>query len=120
MFQHNPHQINPLTVAALASARQERLSKSGLGSLPTPVLISVLPFALIFLGVRRVYRKVTGYTPPPEPEPEKLTRSEMKTVMDDLCRGSGAEFDGDAKSATCDRCGKVTGVAYGRLLTHGR
>jgi hypothetical protein len=78
-----------------------------------------MPFVLMFWGARKVYRKATGYTPPPEPEPEKLTRSEMKAVMDDLCPGSGAEFDGDGKSATCDRCGAVTGVAYGKLLTHG-
>ena len=120
MFQHNPPPIDPLTVAASVRARQDRLSKSGLRSLPTPVLVFVLPFALIFLGIRNAYRKVTGYTPPPEPEPEKMSRSEMKTMMDDLCQGSGSEFDGDAKSATCDRCGKVTGVAYGRLLTHDR
>ena len=84
----------------------------------TSALIFVLPFALMFYAVRRLYRKATGYTPP-EPVPETLSRAEMKAVMDDICPGSGTEFEGDAKSATCDRCGKTAGVAYHKLMTHG-
>lgn len=87
--------------------------------MPTSALIIVLPFALLFWGFRKIYRKATGYTPPPEPEPEKLSRSEMKAVMNDICPGSGSEYGGEGKSATCDRCGAATGVAYGKLMTHG-
>ncbi len=107
-----------MAMEADARLRGERIRKSGLAGMPTSALIFVLPFALVFWGARRVYRKATGYTPPPEPEPEKLTRSELKAVMADLCPGSGGEFEGDTKSATCDRCGKVTGVAYGKFMTH--
>ncbi len=108
-----------MAMEADARARGQRLRKRGLAGMSTSTLIFVLPFALVFWGARKIYRKATGYTPPPEPEPGKLSRSEIKAVMDDICSGSGAEFDGDGKSATCDRCGKVTGVMYGKLMTHG-
>lgn len=114
-----PHLNNPMAIEADARLRGERLRKGGLAGMSTSMLIFVLPFALVFLGVRKVYRKATGYTPPPEPEPEKLTRYELKAVMKDLCPGSGGEFDGDAKSATCGRCGETTSVAYGKFMTHG-
>lgn len=119
MHQLPPHMNNPMAMEADSRLRRERLRKGGLGGMSTSTLIVVLPFALVFWGARRIYRKATGYTAPPEPAPEVLTRSDLKAVMDDICSGSGAEFDGDGKSATCDRCGKVTGVAYGKLMTHG-
>ncbi|MCH7740628.1 MAG: hypothetical protein IIC93_10860 [Chloroflexi bacterium] len=114
-----PHLNNPMAMEADARHRGERMRKGGLAGMSTSALIFVMPFALVFLGIRKVYRKATGYTPPPKPEPEKLTPSELKAVMKDLCPGSGGEFDGDAKSATCGRCGKATGVAYGKFMTHG-
>ena len=113
-----PHLNNPMAMEANARLRGERIRKSGLAGMPTGALIFVLPFVFTYWGFRRLYRKATGYTPPPEPEPEKLSRSEMKEVMGDLCPGSGAAFDGEGKSATCDRCGKAAGVAYGKLMTH--
>ncbi len=118
MFHHNPNLNNPLAVQAHVQARRERIGMRGLRSLPTSILILVLPFVLLLRGSRGLYRRFTGYTPPAEPEPEKLTRSEMKTVMSDICSGSGKQFAGDAKSATCDRCGKPAGVASGKLMTH--
>lgn len=119
MNQLPPHLNNPMAMEADARHRGERMRKGGLAGIPTSALIFVMPFALVFLGVRKVYRKATGYTPPPEPEPGTLSPSELKAVMKDLCPGSGGEFDGDAKSATCGRCGKATGVAYGKFMTHG-
>ena len=107
-----------MAMEADARLRGERLRKGGLAGMPTSALIFMLPFVLLFRGGRKIYRKFTGYTPPVEPEPEKLTRSEMKAVMSDICSGSGKQFAGDAKSATCDRCGKPAGVAYGKLMTH--
>ena len=119
MNQLPPHMNNPMAVEAEVRLRGQRLRRSGLAGMSTSTLIFVLPFALLFWGARRIYRKATGYTPPPESAPSVLTRSDLKAVMDDICSGSGAEFDGDGKSATCDRCGKTTGVAYGKLMTHG-
>ncbi len=118
MHQLPPHLNNPMAMEADARLRGERLRKGGLAGMPTGALIFMLPFVLLFRGGRKIYRKFTGYTPPVEPEPEKLTRSEMKAVMNDLCPGSGSEFTGDEKSTTCDRCGKSAGVASGKLMTH--
>ena len=119
VHQLPPHLNSQIGLEADARLRIERRRKGGLAGMPTSTLIFVLPFALLFWGLRKVYRMTTGYAPPTAPTPDVLNRTALKAVMNDICSGSGAAIADEGSSATCDRCGKTTGVANGKLTTHG-
>ncbi len=111
--------IPPPVVTYRGEARQRILApESAKPAIPAIAIPFLLPFLLPFWAARFVYRKFTGYEPPPPqdgfvPDPEELA-----AAIDAICAGSGrqAESAGD----TCHVCDKSVGVMNGRLLTHGR
>ena len=87
-------------------------------ALPLIAIPFLLPVLLPFWAFRFVYRKFTGYEPPPPsdvfvPDPEELA-----AAIDAICTGSGRAVD--STSDTCPVCDQGVDVTSGRLLTHNR
>ncbi|MCH7740630.1 MAG: hypothetical protein IIC93_10870 [Chloroflexi bacterium] len=87
-------------------------------AIPIIAIPFMLPFLLPFWAARFVYRKFTGYEPPPPqdvfvPDPEELA-----AAIDAICTGSGRAVD--STSDTCPVCDQGVDVTSGRLLTHNR
>lgn len=111
--------IPPPVVTYRGEARQRILAPEGAKpAIPMIALPFLLPVLLPFWAGRFLYRKITGYEPPPPqdvfvPDPEELA-----SAIDAICAGSGREADSGGEG--CPVCEKDIGVMNGRLLTHIR
>ena len=107
--------IPPPEVSGSQRMRSAEAPKSAIPALAVPFLLPVL---LPFWAIRFVYRKFTGYEPPPPrdvfvPDPEELA-----AAIDAICTGSGRAVD--STSDTCPVCDQGVRVSSGLLLTHSR
>ena len=89
-------------------------SKSAIPMVAVPFLLPVL---LPFWAFRFVYRKFTGYEPPPPPGEFVADPEELAAALDAICAGSGREAD---EGLACPVCDRVIAVNAGLLLTHSR
>ena len=109
--------IPPPVVTYRGEARQRVLAPEGpKPAIPMIAIPFLLPVLLPFWAARFVYRRITGYEPPPPqdlfvPDPEELA-----SAIDAICAGSGRQADSD--SDTCPLCDQGVGVTNGRRLTH--
>ena len=101
-------------------ARQRMLApERAKPAIPMIAVPFLLPFLLPFWAVRYIYRRATGYEPPPPqdqfvPDPEVLA-----AAIDAICTGSGREAASD-NSDRCPVCDQKVGASNGLLLTHSR
>ncbi len=87
-------------------------------AIPIIAIPFILPFLLPLWVARFVYRKFTGYEPPPPQDGFVPDAEELAAAIDAICTGSGREAAPD--SEMCPKCDQVISVANGRVLTHSR
>ena len=95
-----------------------RAAEAPKSAIPIVALPFILPFLLPFWAVRFVYRKATGYEPPPKQDGFVADPEELAAAIDAICTGSGREATAD--SDQCPVCDQKIGANNGRLLTHNR
>ena len=100
-------------------ARQRMLApERAKPAIPMIALPFLLPFLLPFWTVRFVYRKATGYEPPPQHDEFVADPEELAAAIDAICTGSGREAASDSDQYPV--CDQKIGANNERLLTHNR
>ena len=109
--------IPPPVITYSGEARQRiNAPEATKSAIPTIAIPFLLPFLLPFWAVRYVYRKATGYEPPPPQDMVVADPEELASAIDAICSGSGREVE--SADTGCPKCKREIGVMNGRLLTH--